>query len=168
MSKKIVKIIGYVVFALSALVILHFYIADMGKLSDGLAATEDMPSEMKVAAMGELGLGWGGLILNFSGILFALCAIAVVGFVIYFFVVNTIDSPKSAIKPLIILVGTGLVILISYSLASDEIPKFLGDSSIQVTASTSKWIDTFLYVTYFVFGLTIFMSIYAAMSKIWK
>ncbi|HOZ29862.1 MAG TPA: hypothetical protein PLL66_03005 [Bacteroidales bacterium] len=168
MSNKIIKIIGYVVFGLSAIVILHFFLADVGGLDDGLAKMQDLSPEMKIDATEELANGWGGWILNFSGILFALCAIATIGFAIWQFIKNIIEKPKKARTTGIIVLGTVAIVLISYFMASDAIPVFLGSDQIEITPSTSKWIETFLYVMYIVFGLSIVATIYNEISRVWK
>jgi hypothetical protein len=168
MLNKIVKIIGYIGFGLSAIVILHFFIADVSGLSEGLAKMEDMSSEMKVAEVDKLASGWSGTILNFSIAMFALCAVAAVGFALYQFVANLIDNPKSAIKSALIFGGVAVIVLISYSLASDTIPTFLGSDEIEITAATSKWIETFLFVLYFTFGLSIIAMLYNELSRLWK
>lgn len=168
MSNKIIKIIGYVVFGLSAIVILHFFIADVGGLDEGLAKIQDLSPDMKIGATEEIATGWGGLILNFSGALFVLCAIATIGFAIWQFVKNVIEKPKKARTTGLIIVGVSAVVLISYFMASDAIPTFLGSDQIEITAKTSKWIETFLYVMYIIFGLSIVATIYNEVSRIWK
>lgn len=168
MSNKVIKIIGYVVLGLSTLVILHFFLADVSGLNNGLSQLQDLSPEMKVNGTEELATGWGGLILNFSGALFVLCAIATIGFAIWQFVKNIIDTPKKALTTGIIFVGVTAVVLISYLMASDAIPVFLGSDQIEITASSSKWIETFLYVMYIIFGLALVATVYNEVSKIWK
>jgi hypothetical protein len=168
MLSKIIKIIGYTVFGLSAAVILHFFIADLSGLDNGLALMQDMPSDMKVSETDKLASNWGGVILNFSIVLFFICTVATLGFAIYQFILNAIDKPKKALMTGLIGVGIGILVLVSYSMASDAIPTFLGSSEIDITASTSKWIETFLFVMYFTFALAILGLIYNELSKIWR
>jgi hypothetical protein len=168
MLTKIVKIIGYTGFVLSAIVILHFFIADVSGLDKGLALMQDMPSEMKVTEVDKLASGWGGTILNFSIVMFAICTVSAIGFAIYQFILNAIDKPKNALKTGLVAVGIGVIVLISYSMASDAIPNFLGSSEIEITASSSKWIETFLFVMYFSFALSIVALLYNELSRIWR
>ncbi|MDD3686103.1 MAG: hypothetical protein PHE56_04980 [Bacteroidales bacterium] len=168
MLNKILKIVGYVVFGISTLVILHFFIADVGGLNEELAKTEDLSSDMKVAAVEGIATGWGGLILNFSMVMFIICAVAAVGFAVYQFVMNIIEKPKKARGTAIIILGTAIIVFISYSLASSTIPDFLGKDQIEITEGTSRMIETFMFVMYFIFGMSIVALIYNEVSRIWK
>lgn len=167
MATKIFKIISYVVLALCAAVILHYYIADLGELEKGLALTQDMASDVKVLEMDKLATDWGGLMLNFTIILLVVCAVLTVCFSLYQFIKGAIENPKKAIKSVIGLAGIAVVVFISYSLSSDEIPKLLG-SDIEITNSGSKWIETSLYVLYAVFGVSLVTLFYGEISKVWK
>jgi hypothetical protein len=64
------------------------------------------------------------------------------------------------------------VVLISYLLASDEMPNFLGAQKFiedgTLTTSTMKWIDTGLIATYLVLGTSIVSIIYASVSRFFK
>jgi hypothetical protein len=168
MLNKILKITGYVIFGVSVLVILHFFIADVGGLNEELAKTEDLSSDMKIGAVEGIATGWGGLILNFSMVMFILCAVAAVGFAVYQFVMNIIEKPKKARGTAIIILGTAVIAFISYSLASDVIPDFLGRDQIEITPATTRMVETFLFVMYFIFGMTIVALIYNEVSRIWK
>jgi hypothetical protein len=168
MLNKILKITGYVVFGISVLVILHFFIADVGGLNEGLAKTEDLSSDMKIGAVEGIATGWSGLILSFSMLMFILCAVAAVGFAIYQFVLNIIEKPKKARGTAIIILGTAIIVFISYSLASSTIPDFLGRDQIEITEGTSRMIETFMFVMYFVFGMSLVALVYNEVSRIWK
>lgn len=168
MITKIVKIVEYIVFSLSALVILLFFILDLNVLNVGLDLMKDMSADMKVLELNKLSASWSALILNFSGGLFVLSAVSALAFAVYQFVAKIVDNPKSAISSGLALVGVAALILVSYALASSEIPASIAAKGMDVSASTSKWIETFLYVMYFFMGLAVFTLLYHELSKIWK
>ena len=118
MLTKIIKIIGYIVFSLSALVILLFFILDLNVLNVGLDLMKDMSADMKVSALNKLSASWSALILNFSIGLFILSAVSALAFAVYQFVAKIVDNPKSAISSGLALVGVAALILVSYALAS--------------------------------------------------
>ena len=154
MLNKIVKIIGYVVLGLAALVGVLFFVNDAKVLQQGLDAMENMPSDIKILEVEKLAGSWTGLILNSSLVLFVLSAVLAVGFAIYKFIADAINNPKSAIKPAIAIVGAALLVVISYSLASDAIPVFLGADNFDITPATSKWVETSLYGMYILFAIS--------------
>ncbi len=168
MLDKIVKISGYVVIGLAALIGVLFFVQDAGTLETAIEGMKDLPSDMKILEVDNLANDWGGLILNFSIYLFVGCAALAIGFAIYKFITDAIDDPKSAIKPAIILATVGLLVFVSYSMASDAIPEFLGSQNFDVTASTSKWVETSLFGMYILFGIAIAALVYTELSRIWR
>ncbi len=168
MLDKVMKIVGWVVIGVAALVGILFFVQDAGELESALAATKDMPADMKIIEVDKTAQEWGGLVLNISLYLFVACAVLAVGFAIYKFVADAIDSPKSAIKPLISLVAIVVMVVVSYAMASDAIPQFLGVEKFEVTASASKWIETSLIGMYILTGLAVVALVYGEVSKIWK
>ncbi len=168
MSNKVIKITSYVIFGLSLLIILHFFVIDVGKLNIGLAEMQDLSPDMKIAATETLADSWGGLILNFSLFLAVLSLATVIGFVIWQLIKLVIEKPKKARNiGIAILVAAG-VIALAYSLASDEIPNFLGSDQIQITNFTVRVVETSLYVMYIIFAISIIAAIYSEVSKLWK
>jgi len=166
MSKKF-KIVNYIILGISVLAILQFFIADYGYLDKGLALANEMPSDMKVLEVDNLADGWGALIFKYTIGLLALCALGAIGFSLYQFVKTAIDNPKKAIRSGLVVVGIGVIILISYLLASDVVPHIVG-LDFEVTNNMVKWVDTGLWIMYIVFGLTILSVIIGEISKIWK
>jgi len=73
-----------------------------------------------------------------------------------FALIQMFSDKKKAISALAIIVGFGVIILISYLSADDSIPQFFGvdkfiaDGTLSV--SISHWIGTGLYVTYILFA----------------
>ena len=64
------------------------------------------------------------------------------------------------------------IVLVSYLLASDEVPVFLGsDKFVEqgiLTPSVSKWVDTGLFTTYIFFALSIVAFIYSSVSRFFR
>lgn len=168
MLDKIVKILGYVVIGVAALIGVLFFVTDAGDLQTQLDAMENLPSDMKIVEVEKTADNWGGTVLNFSLYLFVACGALAIGFAIFKFVTDAIDSPKSAIKPAIILGITALLIIVSYSLASDVIPEFLGAKNFDITPGTSKWVETSLIGMYILFGITVVALLYTELSRIWR
>ncbi len=168
MLDKIVKILGYVIIGVSALIGILFFVSDAGELETALDAMENLPADVKIVEVDKTADNWGGLVLNFSLYLFIGCGALAIGFAIFKFVTDAIDSPKSAIKPAIALGVTALLVIVSYSLASDVIPEFLGAKNFDITPSTSKWVETSLIGMYILFGITVVALLYTELSRIWR
>jgi hypothetical protein len=79
---------------------------------------------------------------------------------------------KKAAKRGLISVGfMGVVVLISYLIASPEMPQFIGiDKFIAngLTENTVKWVDAGLYATYILFGLAVLAIAFSSVSKMFK
>jgi len=91
------------------------------------------------------------LLMIWTYILLGLAILSTLAFVIVKFVLNTIKSPKSAIKPLCLLAGGVLLFVIAYALG-DGTP--LNISGYEGTQNVYKWLkitDMFLFVTYALF-----------------
>ncbi len=168
MLNKIVKIFGYVIIGVSALIGVLFFVFDAKVLDAGVEAMKDLPQEMKTLEIEKLADGWGGLVLNFSMVLFIASTVIAIGFVIYNFIADAIDNPKSAIKPVISVVIVGLIFILSYSMAGDLMPNFLGAKNFDLTPSTIKWVETSLYAMYFFMGITVIALVYTELSRIWR
>ncbi|MDY0141343.1 MAG: hypothetical protein RBR97_05565 [Bacteroidales bacterium] len=168
MLDKIVKIVGWVVIGAAALIAILFFVKDASMLEEALATMTDMPAEMKILEVEKTADSWGALVLNASIVLFVLCAVLAVGFAIYKFVRDAIDNPKSAIKPAIAIGSIALLVIISYSLASDAIPVFLGADNFDITASISKNVETAIISMYILVGVTVVALVYTEVSRIWR
>jgi hypothetical protein len=77
-------------------------------------------------------------------------------------------NPKNAVKTFIILAVVGLLIFISYQLASDEPLNIVGYTGPDNIPSTLKLSDTGLFLTYILAGLAFFSIIYSEISKFFK
>ena len=111
---------------------------------------------------------WLDTNLIWNYILLALSLVLLVGFGIKEMLVSFKESKKGMFSLLIIAV----IVLISYLLASDEIPKFLGsDKFVEqgiLTPFVSKMVDTGLYTTYAFFVLSIIAFIYSSVSRFFR
>lgn len=97
--------------------------------------------------------GWINTVLVWSYILFALGA----GIALVAGLVHMVTDIKAAKKGLLSLLVLGVVVLIAFLLASDEIPQFLGaqrlvDEGI-LTSGVAKLVDAGLYTTYILLAL---------------
>lgn len=79
---------------------------------------------------------------------------------------------KAAKKGLISLAFLGAVALISYLLASDEIPQFLGVQKFindgTLTAQVAKLVDAGLYATYILLALAVLSILFSGVTRLFK
>jgi hypothetical protein len=79
---------------------------------------------------------------------------------------------EAAKKGLIALAFLGAVALISYLLASDQIPQFIGVQKFindgTLTPQVAKLVDTGLYATYILLGLAVLSIILAPVTRLFK
>lgn len=91
---------------------------------------------------------------------------------VFFGVKEMLTSFKESKKGMLSLLIIAAIVLVSYLLASDEIPKFLGsDKFVEqgvLTPSVSKWVDTGLYTTYVFFALSIIAFIYSSLTRFFR
>jgi len=85
---------------------------------------------------------------------------------------HTVTDKKAAKQGIISIVFLGSVILISYLLASPDIPQFLGvDKFINdgtLNAGVAKMVDTGLYATYILLGLAILSIVFSSVNRLFK
>jgi DMSO reductase anchor subunit len=85
---------------------------------------------------------------------------------------HMISDLSAAKRGLISLAFLGVIALISYLLASDEIPQFLGvDKFINdgtLNARVSKMVDTGLYATYFLLAIAILSIAFSSVTRIFN
>jgi hypothetical protein len=90
--------------------------------------------------------------INWSIVLFAIAAITSLGFA----VIQMAGDKSQAIGALIVLLIFAVIVGVSYSMATSEMPKFFGvDKFIAdgvLTPSITRWIGAGLYVTYILFA----------------
>lgn len=79
--------------------------------------------------------------------------------------IGMLRSKKSALSLLGVLAVAAVIIFGLHAFASDSLPTFFGVENYHLTISLSKWIDTALYVTYFLSGVSIFGLIFTAVKS---
>jgi hypothetical protein len=112
--------------------------------------------------------GWINTNLVWTYILMAFGAgIAILASIFHMF-----SDIKAAKKGLISVVFLGAVALISYLLASDEIPQFIGAQKFindgTLTEQVAKLVDTGLYATYILIGLAVLSIAYSSVANLFK
>ena len=147
---KIVTIILWVLIAISAVLVVSL----MVNISDNDADP----------TMG----GWINTVLIWSYILIVTgAAIAILAGLYYM-----VTDKRAAKRGLIAVVFLGVVALVSYLLASPEIPQFVGvDKFINdktLNAQVAKRIDAGLYATYILFGLAVLSIAYSSVRRVFK
>ena len=147
---KIVTIILWVIIAISAILVISLFV----NISDN-------DQDPTMASWVNTNLIWSYILLVLGA------GIAIIAGLIHMF------TDKRAAKRGLIAVGfLGAVALISYLLASPEIPQFPGvDKFIDngtLTERVAKLVDTGLYATYILFGLAILSIVYSSVSRIFK
>lgn len=111
---------------------------------------------------------WINANLWWSYVLLGICCVAAI--VLEF--VNTISDKKATKNALIGIGSLGAVILISYLLSDNEIPRFYGvDKFVEdgtLTPSVSQWIGTGLIATYILSAISIIGIVYSSVSNLFK
>jgi hypothetical protein len=111
---------------------------------------------------------WLDTNLIWTYLLLALSIIVLIGFGLY----QLFTEFKQSKKGLISLLAMGIIVLVAYLLASDEIPQFFGAQKFVeqgiISPSICKWIDTGLFTTYVFFALSLIAIGYSSISSIFK
>lgn len=79
--------------------------------------------------------------------------------------ISMLSSKKSALSLLTVLAIASVIVFGCHAFASDSLPTFFGVEQYNLTIETSKWVDTALYVTYLLFGASIFGLIFTAIKS---
>ncbi len=103
-------------------------------------------------------------ILDLAYIYFGIAAIASIVFPIIYLITN----PKGAISIIIGLVLIGIIVLISYFLASDQVMHISGYTGTDNVPGTLKAVGTGLYTMYILFSLSIIAILYSEISSAFK
>ncbi|WP_321286977.1 hypothetical protein [uncultured Sunxiuqinia sp.] len=111
---------------------------------------------------------WINTNLTWSYILLGVGAVLAIVFALY----HTFTDKEAAKKGAMALVFSGVVLAISYFIASDAIPQFYGVDKFvaegTLNTTVSKWVGTTLYATYILLGLTILSIAGSAVFRIFK
>lgn len=85
---------------------------------------------------------------------------------------HTVTDKKAAKGGLISLAFMGTIAIVSYLLAEPEIPQFIGvDKFINdgtLNENIAKWIDTGLYATYILLGISILSIVVTSVTRLFK
>ena len=112
--------------------------------------------------------GWINTNLIWAYVLMAVGAgVAIIAGIFHMF-----TDIKAAKKGLIALVFMGAVVLVSYLLASDEIPQFIGVQKFindgTLTEQVAKLVDTGLYATYILLALAALSIVFSGVTRLFK
>jgi uncharacterized membrane protein SirB2 len=108
------------------------------------------------------------LFVSWTYIVFVIVVVITLGLVVFKFVLNAINDPKSAIKPVSILVGAAALFLIAYGLGDNTPLKLIGYEGNENTAPWLKLTDMFLYVIYILGIVASALIVYSGVSKYFK
>jgi len=152
-----------------------FGASDLQTVSDNL---EGKTGAEKIEAVGYVASLWNGFILYACEFLAILCLIMVLVFGLGSIVADSIYSPKTLIKPLIIVVSLAIIILISYHLSSGDVPQTVGLEKVnyfrydasgkEIIYNDVHWADAGLYMIYICGGAALLALVYGAVSRLWK
>ena len=154
----------------------HFFGAsDLQSVSDNL---EGKTGAEKIEAVGYVASLWNGFILYACEFLAILCLILVLMFGLGSIVADSIYSPKTLIKPLIIIVSLAIIVVISYNMSSGDVPQTVGLEKVnyfrfdasgnEIIYDDVHWADAGLYMIYICGGAALLALVYGAVSRLWK
>lgn len=136
-------------------------IIDQGTVDESSSTDSDIVD--KVGAINFL-----GYYFQWSYVLFFIAAVGAIGFAIFLIVMKFIDEPKKAVFMLVPFLIVGVLILISYAMASDTnlvMPTYDGPDNVPFWL---KWSGAEIILTYLLVGLAALSIIYVEVSKIFK
>ncbi|MBR6310641.1 MAG: hypothetical protein IKR52_05520 [Paludibacteraceae bacterium] len=104
-------------------------------------------------------------IMIWTYVLVGIAVVITLGFVIYHFILSAMKDPKSAVKPIVVIVGIVLLFLVAYLLGDGtplNIPGYDGADNVY---SWLKITDMFLFVTYTLLVIAFALIIYSNVAK---
>ena len=104
------------------------------------------------------------VIIKYSYILLVLAVVGLVGFSIF----NLIGNPKNVKNIAIILIVAAVIFLISRLLSSGEVLTLPGYKGTDNEPGVLKNVDTALFSTYILLGVTVVAIIYSEIAKLLK
>ena len=147
---KIISVLLYILFGITAVLAIMF-ISNIGN------DVKD-PDMLKWL---DVNLGWTYILL-----------IASVVLLLIFGVIEGVSNFKQSKKGVLGLLGLLAIVIISYMLGSEEIPKFLGaDKFVEqgiISPSICRWVDTGLFTTYAVFALSLVAFAYSSLTRFFR
>ena len=149
LSSKILKILTWVLMAITIVFALIFYLGNIVPGTEGTRIEE--PTITKS-------------FLVWAAILFILTT----GVTVFFSIANFVVNPKGAKKSLVALVAAVVIIAIAFLFADDTIlnmPFYDGKDNVP---NTLKFVDTTMFTAYILVGLAFLSIIWSAVSRVFK
>ena len=146
---RIINIILWILLGVSIVLVVLFYFGGT------VAGTEG--TNMYEPKITEAFLDWA-YIMVISTIVIALG----------FSIVNLVTHPKALKQSVFIILGIGILIVVSYYLASDQILSMPGYDGNENIPKTLKNVGTGLVLTYILFGIAILTIVYSEVAKYFK
>ena len=174
MLEKVVKILGWVVLGAAAVISVLFFVlpGEASEMQAAMDALDGATGAEKIEGVDAAATNWGGFIMYACEFLALLCAAMFVVFEIGGVIADGIASPKSLIKPAIVLVAIAVVVIISWSLADGIAPNTIGIQKAGYVpgeaTSDIKLAEAGLWMTYIAGAAAILALIYGAVSRLWK
>jgi len=111
---------------------------------------------------------WMSINIKWAEVMFVLAALVAVGFA----AVQMFSDKTKAKNGLFVVLLFAVIILVSYLMASNELPVFFGSDKFvadgTLTPSISRWIGTGLNATYITFAGAILSVAYFGVAKLFK
>ena len=143
--QKTSAIVLYILFIITVGITLWFYFG--GDVPGSDAAGKPEPKATTVFLI------WGGILMVIATVITLL-----------FSFMNILSNPKSIKNAIIVIAIAGVLVLVCRFLLATAKP--IPSLNVETTASTLKWVDTGLYITYILGGVAflgiIFSEIYRA------
>ena len=152
MSNSLSKILSYglyVLLAISVVFTIFFYFGEIVPGTEGTNLEEPVITKSFLTWAFILGIIAAGTTLLFSFI-------------------QMFSSRKNAIRAAIVIAIFAVIILISYSLASDEVLHIVGYKGKDNVPDTLKWVGTGLNTMVILFALAVLALLYTGISRIFK
>ncbi len=146
---RILSIFLYALMVVSAVLVGIFYFGGIVEGTEGISGLEE-PTITNT-------------ILNWSYILFAIAAIAAIAFPFGYMVMH----PKNAKKAGLVVVALAVIVVVAYSLASDELLTFVTPTEGN-EPTTLKYADTGIISMYLLLGVAVVSILYVEIAKMFK
>lgn len=174
MLEKILKITGWAVLGIAALLSVLFFVlpSEAPQMQAAMDALEGQTGDVKIAGVSEAATQWGGLIMYICEILAGLCAALAILFALYKIVSDGMYDKKSFIMPGIAIVGIVVLCVISWAMADGIAPSTIGIQKAGYEAGAFyndiKLSEAAIWGSYIAGALAIVALVYGAISKLWK
>ena len=149
-ASRLLTIILWVILAISAVLVVSL-----------MANISDNPADANMGGWINNNIAWSYILL-----------IVATGSAILFSLFHMLSDLKAAKKGLLSLLVFAIVAILSYTLASDTIPQFIGvDKFIadgSLTPVVAKFVDTGLIATYILLGLSVVAIIWSSVSQVFR